>query len=37
MWMCPSAKVDENTIKEELYELEDCNNGNEIVTQLYEM
>lgn len=37
MWMCPSAKVDENTVKEELDELEDYNNGNEIVIQLYKM
>ena len=37
MQICPSAKVYENTIKEELDELEDCDNGNEIVIQLYKM
>jgi len=37
MWICPSTKEDENPIKEELGEVEDCNNGNEIVIQLYKM
>lgn len=35
--MCPSAKMDENTIKEQLDELEYCNNSYEIVIQLYKM
>lgn len=37
MGMCPRAKVGENTIKEELDELGDCNNGNENVIWLYKM
>lgn len=32
-----STKVGENTTKEELDELENCNNGNKIVIQLYKM
>lgn len=36
MWVS-STKVDDNTTKEELDELENCNNGNKIVIQLSKM